>query len=52
MRQNEQKNIDAVVNPLGSIESMDDWIDVVSAHLVLRIEDKQALQSEADTARR
>ncbi|MDR0968653.1 MAG: endopeptidase La [Holosporaceae bacterium] len=48
---NRRISIDTVTAIRG-IESMDDLIDVVSAHLVLRIEDKQALLSETNTAKR
>ncbi|MDR2157993.1 MAG: endopeptidase La [Holosporaceae bacterium] len=40
------------ISAIKSMESTDDLIDVISAHLVLRIEDKQDLLSETDMAKR
>ncbi len=40
------------VTAVKNLESSDDMIDVVAAHLTLKIEDKQALLSEVDTAKR
>jgi ATP-dependent Lon protease len=48
---NRRISIDTVA-AIKNMESANDLIDVISAHLVLRIEDKQALLSETDTVKR
>jgi len=40
------------LNAIKSMESADDLIDVIAAHLVLRIEEKQDLLGEVDTSKR
>ncbi len=50
-RLNKRISFDTVA-AVKSMESSDDMIDVVAAHLTLKIEDKQALLAEADTAKR
>ena len=48
---NKRVSIDTV-NAIKNMESLNDLIDVVSAHLILRIEDKQALLEEVSTIKR
>jgi ATP-dependent Lon protease len=48
---NRRISIDTIA-AVKNMESANDLIDVISAHLVLRIEDKQALLSETDTVKR
>ncbi|MDR2723597.1 MAG: endopeptidase La [Holosporaceae bacterium] len=48
---NRRISIDTIA-AIRNMESANDLIDVIAAHLILRIEDKQALLSETDTVQR